>query len=98
MKLLHLAIACLSAAAQAAFLPAQRTQLPQTARTVQRAATSSITMSTKGFVITGGAGGVGYAYADELVSHHGLVSAPERALTDARARFARRRCGWGTGW
>eukprot|EP00965_Chrysotila_dentata_P047301 1569749-Pleurochrysis_carterae.AAC.2 len=29
--------------------------------------TPSIQMSTKGFVITGGAGGVGYAYADELV-------------------------------
>ena len=62
MKLL--ALLAIVAAAHAAFLsgPLQR---PHPTRRAHRAA--SATMSTKGVVITGGAGGVGYAYADELM-------------------------------
>ncbi|KAL1530922.1 hypothetical protein AB1Y20_001813 [Prymnesium parvum] len=55
----------LSSPASAALVggPAARLTLP-TGRPVARA---SLSMSSKGVVITGGAGGVGYAYADELM-------------------------------
>lgn len=53
--------------------------------------TTSLTMSTKGFVITGGAGGVGYAYADELVAQgHWVVICdikdPETAVQAIRQK------------
>jgi NAD(P)-dependent dehydrogenase (short-subunit alcohol dehydrogenase family) len=48
-------------------------------------------MSTRGFVITGGAGGVGYAYADELMRRgHWVVICdvkdPEPAVQALRAK------------
>jgi len=52
---------------------------------------SQIAMSTRGFVITGGAGGVGYAYADELMRRgHWVVICdvkdPEPAVQALRAK------------
>jgi len=53
-------------AAQAAF---QQGPMPRqsASRVVHRSRSSLVSMATKGVVITGGAGGVGYAYADELM-------------------------------
>lgn len=58
--------------ASAALLGAPRMLTPQMQGGARVAApavmeAAAVTSSPKGFVITGGAGGVGYAYADELV-------------------------------
>jgi len=58
-------VAAFVVAAHGAFLPGAAVRRPQTVHLTHRAAAA--VMSSKGFVITGGAGGVGYAYADELV-------------------------------
>jgi chlorophyll(ide) b reductase len=60
-----LLLCLLAACAQASFVT--NTLLPR-AQTSQRTAVSAITMAQpKGVVITGGAGGVGWAYADEFM-------------------------------
>jgi chlorophyll(ide) b reductase len=59
-------------------------QAARTATSMQRAAASSITMSTRGVVITGGAGGVGYAYADSFMQRgHWVVICDVRDPTSA---------------
>ena len=47
--------------------PAPRAPLRASSPSPHRVAPASIAMSTRGVVITGGAGGVGYAYADTLM-------------------------------
>lgn len=55
------------AAAHAAYLQSPLPQRAAVARLAHQRTAGPVSMSTKGVVITGGAGGVGYAYADELV-------------------------------
>ena len=89
--LLLSALAC----ASSALLGAPRAQLaPGGARVLApaiRMEASPVTSSPKGFVITGGAGGVGYAYADELVKRgHWVVICdvkdPETAVQAIRQK------------
>jgi len=91
---LVVAVVALALQAQAAFLQGPRLhnthQLPQRSR---RSAADAIAMSTKGVVITGGAGGVGYAYADELMAQgHWVVICdvkdPEPAVAKLREKHA----------
>ena len=62
-----------------------------------------VAMSTRGFVITGGAGGVGYAYADELMGRgHWVVICdvkdPAPAIAALQAKHGENKLGkvWGT--
>ena len=83
-----LLLCLLAACAQASFVT--NTLLPR-AQTSQRTAVSAITMAQpKGVVITGGAGGVGWAYADEFMRQgHWVVICdvkdPEPAVEALRA-------------
>ena len=82
--------AAFSAAPRSMHAPAAR---PAAAAAAARRSSSSVAMSTRGVVVTGGAGGVGYAYADSFMARgHWVVICdikdPSEAVEALRAKHA----------
>lgn len=91
MSLLGLQLLLAAAGVSGAYLPSLRPL--QQRHVVNRQRAGNVAMVTRGVVITGGAGGVGYAYADEFVrrGHYVVicdVKDPTAAVTAIREKHA----------